>query len=44
MLRLSPRFWNRDFSQQLTALGNTKNLYVIRTLSGLNQFIAQTMR
>ena len=41
MLRLSPRFWNSDFSQKLTALGDSKNLHVIRTLSELNQFVAQ---
>ncbi|SIO96740.1 adenylate kinase [Vibrio spartinae] len=37
-LKLCPRFWNDDFSSQLMAYSRSKDVYIIKTVSELNDF------
>jgi adenylate kinase family enzyme len=39
MLNLSPKFWNKDFLENLEALSANKSLFVIRSVAELNGFI-----
>ena len=39
-LRLCPRFWNSAFSQRLQAMSAHKSVFIIQSLSELNQFVA----
>lgn len=39
MLKLSPLFWNNDFSKKLKILSANKTLHVIRSVAELNHFI-----
>ncbi|MBD5771390.1 P-loop NTPase family protein [Marinomonas colpomeniae] len=41
VLKLCPMFWNDDFSQKLEKMSENKMVYVIRSMSELNEFIAQ---
>ncbi|EGA65400.1 adenylate kinase [Vibrio brasiliensis] len=38
-LRLCPKFWNEEFLSQLTARHGSKNVYIIKTVSQLNEFV-----
>jgi len=38
-LKLCPKFWNDDFLSSIKAQANEKDVYVIRTLSELNDFV-----
>ncbi len=40
VLRLCPKFWNDGFLQRLQELSANKSLYVIRSMSELNEFVA----
>lgn len=40
-LRLSPKFWNDDFLNQLQTDSTEKSLYVIRSIAELNRFVEQ---
>jgi len=40
VLRLCPKFWNDGFLQKLQELSANKSLYVIRSMSELNEFVA----
>ena len=39
MLKLSPKFWNDNFMQKLEKLSTNKSLYIIRSISELNNFV-----
>jgi len=39
VLRLCPKFWNDGFLQKLQELSANKSLYVIRSMSELNEFV-----
>jgi len=41
VLRLCPKFWNDGFLQKLQELSANKSLYVIRSMSVLNEFVAK---
>lgn len=38
-LKLCPKFWNDDFSKRLEEISSNKSLYVIKSISELNNFI-----
>ncbi len=38
-LRLSPKFWNNEFSEKLETLAEGKTLFVIQSVSELNNFM-----
>ena len=44
VLRLCPKFWNNDFMQKLEKISTNKSLYVIRSVSELNNFIDKNVR
>ncbi len=44
ILRLCPKFWNNGFLQKLEDLSVNKSLYVIRTMTELNEFIDRLMK
>jgi len=39
VLRLCPKFWNNSFMQKLEKISTNKSLYVIRSVSELNNFV-----
>jgi len=41
ILRFCPKFWNDDFLQKLEAKAIDKKLYIIRTMTQLNNFVAK---
>ncbi|MEH6477332.1 MAG: hypothetical protein V7727_16690 [Sneathiella sp.] len=44
VLRLCPKFWNDSFIQKLEKISPNKTLYVIRSVSELNNFIDENVR
>ena len=40
-LRLCPQFWNDDFVQKLNGFSPSKSVYVIRSMTELNNFIRE---
>lgn len=44
VLKLCPKFWNDSFMQQLEKLSVNKSLYVIRSMSELNNFIDKKLK
>lgn len=44
VLKLCPRFWNNGFLQKLEKLSANKTLYVIRSISELNNFIEENVQ
>lgn len=38
-LKLCPKFWNDDFMKKLEDISTCKSLYVIRSISELNEFV-----
>ena len=44
MLRLCPKFWNDSFMEKLESISATKSLYVIRSVSELNSFVAKNVK
>ncbi|MDN4503642.1 adenylate kinase [Alteromonadaceae bacterium BrNp21-10] len=44
VLKLCPKFWNDDFMQKLQNLSTNKTLYVIRSVSELNNFVDKNMK
>ncbi len=43
VLKLCPKFWNENFIEKLTSISANKNLYIIRSLSELNQFVNENV-
>lgn len=43
VLRLCPSYWNDRFMQKLEKISHNKSLYVIRSVSELNNFIDKTI-
>ena len=39
VLRICPNFWNKNFMQKLEKISTNKSLYVIRSVSELNDFV-----
>ncbi|PSU25358.1 adenylate kinase, partial [Photobacterium lutimaris] len=39
MLKLSPEFWNDEFTSKLMDYSNRKEIYIIKTVSELNKFV-----
>lgn len=44
VLRLCPEFWNDSFMQKLEEISTNKNLYIIRSVSELNNFVDKNVR
>lgn len=44
VLKLCPQFWNNGFLQKLEKLSANKTLYVIRSISELNNFIEENVQ
>ncbi|RKF20363.1 adenylate kinase [Alginatibacterium sediminis] len=44
VLRLCPRFWNDDFRSRLNEFSASKNVYVIKTVDELNQFVVKSVQ
>lgn len=44
VLKLCPKFWNDSFMQQLEKLSANKSLYVIRSMSELNNFVDKNVK
>lgn len=44
VLRLCPKFWNDDFIGRLEAMSATKSLYIVRSVSELNNFVQRTIK
>jgi len=42
-LKLCPKFWNDDFMKKLEKISTNKSLYVIRSLSELNDFVEKNV-
>jgi len=42
-LKLCPKFWNDDFMQKLKAMSADKSVFVIRTVSELNNFVKNNL-
>ena len=43
-LKLCPKFWNVDFMKKLEEISTNKSLYVIRSISELNNFVDKNMK
>ena len=44
MLKLSPKFWNNTFSQKLEQISPNKSLYIIKSITELNNFIDEYVK
>jgi len=44
ILRLCPKFWNKNFMQNLEKMAESKSLHVIRSVSELNSFVDKNMK
>ena len=44
VLRLCPKFWNNNFMKKLEKISTNKSLYVIRSVSELNNFVAKNVK
>ena len=44
VLKLCPKFWNNSFFEKLEKMSTNKSLYVIRSVSELNSFVAQNVK
>jgi len=44
VLRICPKFWNKNFMQKLEKISTNKSLYVIRSVSELNSFVDKNVR
>jgi adenylate kinase family enzyme len=44
VLKLCPMFWNEDFLQEIEKLSVNKSLYVIRTISELDNFVGKNVK
>jgi len=42
-LRMCPKFWNKNFDKKLQAIAENKSLVVIQSVSGLNQFLSDSL-
>lgn len=43
-LKLCPKFWNNDFMKKLEDISTNKSLYVIRSISELNDFVEENVK
>ncbi|CAH1538765.1 Adenylate kinase [Vibrio owensii] len=41
MLKLSPKFWNDEFTSKLMEYASNKEVYIIKTVSELNEFVSK---
>ena len=41
VLRLCPKFWNDDFTSRLEAMSDRKSLYIVKSVSELNNFVSR---
>ncbi|MGF1748622.1 adenylate kinase [Vibrio cionasavignyae] len=41
MLKLSPKFWNDEFTSKLVEYSSSKKVYIIKTVSELNDFVSE---
>ena len=41
VLKRCPKFWNDDFMEKLDKLSVNKSLYVVRSMSELNNFVSK---
>lgn len=41
MLKLSPKFWNDEFTLKLMGYSSSKEVYIIRTVPELNKFVLE---
>ena len=44
VLRICPKFWNKNFMKKLEKISTNKSLYVIRSVSELNSFVDDNVR
>ena len=44
VLKLCPKFWNKEFLQKLEKLSANKTLYVIRSIYELNSFVEKNVQ
>ncbi|MFW2439460.1 MAG: adenylate kinase [Arenicellales bacterium] len=44
VLRICPKFWNKNFMQKLEKISTNKSLYVIRSVAELNSFVDKNVR
>jgi len=44
VLRICPKFWNKNFMQKLEKISTNKSLYIIRSVSELNSFVDKNVR
>lgn len=44
VLRLCPKFWNDKFTSKLQKLASKKSLYIIRSVSELNNFVERDIK
>jgi len=44
VLRICPKFWNKNFMQKLDKISTNKSLYVIRSVSELNSFVDKNVK
>ncbi len=44
VLRICPKFWNNSFMEKLEKISTNKSLYVIRSVSELNSFVAKNVK
>jgi len=44
VLKLCPKYWNDDFMSQLREKSDSKDLYVIKTITELNRFVRQHVK
>ncbi|MDO6745690.1 adenylate kinase [Gilvimarinus sp. 1_MG-2023] len=43
VLRLCPNFWNDDFIARLESLSDKKSLYIVKSVSDLNNFVSRNI-
>ncbi|WP_292953207.1 MULTISPECIES: hypothetical protein [unclassified Neptuniibacter] len=44
VLRLCPKFWNDDFTARLEAMSDKKSLYIVKSVSELNNFVCRNLK
>jgi len=44
VLKLCPKFWNESFMQKLEKISTDKTLYIIRSISELNNFVDKNVK
>jgi len=44
VLKLCPKFWNDNFLERLDSISANKTLYIIRSVSELNNFVDENVK